>query len=262
MAVGRPSAWPTIWARWDVAYRVKSGIFKATVAQKPTMPVSEGMKKRRNSPVLWNLLGVSSTGPIPPALPVTQNRSSSPTTSMNGSPMPSRNLMVSIRRQMTNIFSTQERKKQTHKHDEWGADDLEKLDGFDPAPNDKHIHRPEEKKANPRARWQARGARPDDSQHRVNGLTADPRLDTEPAASHESSQNRRYVRPAHTERSANENRERNAVLGTRVRIQNHWNKHDQVAEQNCADGLIPIHPAGNEAGRKHVGRDADAHGDP
>jgi len=138
-----------------------------------------------------------------------------------------------------------EQEQQPDNQHEWCADALEKLDGFDPAPNDKHIHRPEEKKANPRARWQARGARPDDSQHRVNGLTADPRLDTEPAASHESSQNRRYVRPAHTERSANENRERNAVLGTRVRIQNHWNKHDQVAEQNCADGLIPIHPAGN-----------------
>ena len=38
-------------------------MFSATVAQKPTMPVSDGMKKRKNSAVVWNLLGALSTGP-------------------------------------------------------------------------------------------------------------------------------------------------------------------------------------------------------
>src|SRR6516164_5869009 len=72
IALGSPSACPTICARCDLAYRVKSGIFSATVAQNPTIPVSAGMKKRTNSAVLWNLLGVRSTGPNPPALRVIQ----------------------------------------------------------------------------------------------------------------------------------------------------------------------------------------------
>jgi hypothetical protein len=32
-------------------------MFNAHVAQKPTMAVSDGMKKRMNAPVVWNLLG-------------------------------------------------------------------------------------------------------------------------------------------------------------------------------------------------------------
>jgi len=90
-------------------------MLSATVAQKPTMPVSEGMKKRRNSAVLWNLLGALSTGPRPPALPVIHHRRRSPIPSMKGAPMPSRNLMVSMPRQMTAMFSAQKAKKQTRR---------------------------------------------------------------------------------------------------------------------------------------------------
>ena len=39
----------------------------AAAGAKITMPVSEGMKKRTNSPVVWNRLGALSTGPNPPA---------------------------------------------------------------------------------------------------------------------------------------------------------------------------------------------------
>src|SRR2546430_1990276 len=96
-------------------------MFNATVAQKPTMPVSDGTKKRKNSPFVLNLLGVLSTGPKPPALRVIHHKSKSPTPSMNGAPMPSRNLIVSIPRQMTNMFNNQNAKKHTHEMPEWFA---------------------------------------------------------------------------------------------------------------------------------------------
>src|SRR5512140_930532 len=87
-------------------------MFSATVAQKPTIAVSEGIKNGRNSESVWNLLGVESTGPNPPALLVIHHSSSTPTPSMNGAPMPSRNLMVSMPFQTTTIFSSQKEKKQ------------------------------------------------------------------------------------------------------------------------------------------------------
>ena len=59
-------------------------MFKATVAQKPTIPVNDGMKKCMKSVVELNLLGALSTGPRPPALPVIHQSSSKPTPSMNG----------------------------------------------------------------------------------------------------------------------------------------------------------------------------------
>ncbi|MCY1367351.1 hypothetical protein D9M69_542800 [compost metagenome] len=40
MGIGRPMAWPTIWSFCDLAKRVKSGMLSASVAQKPTSPVS------------------------------------------------------------------------------------------------------------------------------------------------------------------------------------------------------------------------------
>jgi len=87
-------------------------MFSATVAQKPTIPVSEGMKKRTNSPVVLNLLGLLNTGPSPPALRVIHQSSKSPIPSMKGAPMPSRNLIVSMPRQITAMLSSQNAKKQ------------------------------------------------------------------------------------------------------------------------------------------------------
>ena len=72
------------------------------------------MKKCRNSPVVLNLLGLASTGPSPPALRVIHHSSSSPTANMNGALTPCRNLMLSIPRQTTNIFNSQNAKKQIH----------------------------------------------------------------------------------------------------------------------------------------------------
>ena len=83
------------------------------MAQKPTMPVSDGMKNFRNAAVDVNLLGALRTGPRPPALPVIQKSSRRPTQSMKGAPIPSRNLMVSMPRQMTAMLTSQKAKKQT-----------------------------------------------------------------------------------------------------------------------------------------------------
>src|SRR5881227_2953967 len=87
-------------------------MFSATVAQKPTIPVNDGMKKRKNSALVWNLLGVFSTGPRPPALPVTQKKSSKPTASRNGAPTPSSQRMVSMPFHTTHMLINQKKKKQ------------------------------------------------------------------------------------------------------------------------------------------------------
>src|SRR5215813_15016547 len=94
-------------------------MFKATVAQKPTIAVSDGTKTRRNSAVVLNLLGVLSTGPRPPAFLVIHHKRRRPIPSMNGAPMPSRNLIVSIPRQITSMFKDQNARKHTHETLVW-----------------------------------------------------------------------------------------------------------------------------------------------
>jgi hypothetical protein len=91
---------------------VKSGIFSATVAQNPTIPVSDGMKNRMNSAVVWNLLSPFSTTPRPPALLVTHHSSSNPTASRNGAPRFSSMRMLSTPFQTTHILINQKAKKQ------------------------------------------------------------------------------------------------------------------------------------------------------
>src|ERR1700676_4583407 len=100
-------------------------MFSATVAQNPTIAVSDGTKKWKNSPAVLNLLGALRTGPKPPALRVIHHSNSSATPSMNGAPMPSRNLMVSMPRQTTNMFSSQKEKKQIQ-----GAAAIRPLGGY------------------------------------------------------------------------------------------------------------------------------------
>src|ERR1700722_13906006 len=93
-------------------------MFSATVAQKPTIPVSDGMKKRKKSALDWNLLGALRTGPRPPASLVIHHSSSNPTANMNGAAMPSRYFIVSMPRRITNMFSAQNAKKQIQSPDD------------------------------------------------------------------------------------------------------------------------------------------------
>src|SRR5256885_13223373 len=93
-------------------------MFNETVAQKPTTPVSEGMKKRKNSLKLWNFDGVASMGPKPPALLRAQRRRASPMSSRNGAEMPCKKRMVSIPRRITRTLRNQKKTKQMAGPDE------------------------------------------------------------------------------------------------------------------------------------------------
>jgi len=106
------------------------------------------------------------------------------------------------------------------------------------------------------------GCGPYDFQHGVDGRAADPRLDAEPAAGDQRAQDGGNVGAAHAKRRAHENRKRDAIFCACVRVEKHGDEDDQVAQQDGADGLLPIHAAGDEAGRQHVSGDADRHGDP
>ena len=70
------------------------------------------------------------------------------------------------------------------------------------------------------------------------------------------------VRATHSKRCAHEDWERNAVLCPGMRVQNHRNQNDQVAEKNGADRLLPTHSARNKARSQHVGGNTNAHRDP
>ena len=125
--------------------------------------------------------------------------------------------------------------------------------------NHQHVQQPESEEANPHAGRKGADAGERNLQHGIDRLTADPGLNAEPTASHQRAQNRRHIRAAHAERRAHKNRKRNAVLRARVRVQQHRNEHDQVAQQNRADRLPPTHAAGDQTRRQHVSRNADAH---
>src|SRR5581483_4104812 len=79
------------------------------------------------------------------------------------------------------------------------ADPFQEFDGFDPAPDHRDIERPERKEADPYASGKLAGAGPHDFQHRVDRLSADPRLNPEPPAGYERPQYGRNVRPANPE---------------------------------------------------------------
>src|SRR5215468_7899488 len=96
-------------------------MFSATVAQKPTIAVKEGTKNTKNSDGVWKRLGALRTGPKPPARRVIHQSSRTPTLSMNGAPMPSRNFMVSMPFHTTTMFNSQNEKKHTQMDQEASA---------------------------------------------------------------------------------------------------------------------------------------------
>ncbi len=61
---------------------------------------------------------------------------------------------------------------------------------------------------------------------------------------------------------AREDREGDAVLRARVRVEEDGDEDDGVAQQDRDDGLPPAHPHRHEAGGQHVGGDAVGHADP
>src|SRR5450432_3252121 len=70
-------------------------------------------------------------------------------------------------------------KQDAHGQHKWRADAFKNLDGLDTAPDHGHVQRPESQKAYP---LKIGCAGPDDLEHGINRLTADPGLNTKPAA--------------------------------------------------------------------------------
>src|ERR1700744_5171056 len=89
-------------------------MFNESVAQYPTIAVSEGKKKCKKEPVEWNRLGAESIGPQPPALCSIQKSSANDITNINGAEKLCRKRIDSPPRQPTNIFSSQKPRKLAH----------------------------------------------------------------------------------------------------------------------------------------------------
>lgn len=155
-----------------------------------------------------------------------------------------------------------EKKKQADEEHEGRADAFEELDGFNAAPDDEHVDGPKKEEAEPGAAGKICGGGPNDAEHGVNGLAADPGLNAEPAASDQGSKNRGNVCAANAEGGAHENGEGDSVFGASVGVEEHGNQDNEIAEKNGEDGLHPVHATGDEAGSKHVGGNANAHGHP
>ena len=236
IVVGSATTWPTICSRWLRPKRVKSGMLSESVAQKPIIAVSDGTKTGKNSPSVWNLPGCASSGPRPFASRTAHTSSTAVMTSTNGAAQ----------------FST--RAQQVHA-----------------AVDDEDVEAPEEQEREPLGRRCGR-AKPAPSsvgqpgtsarEERLQRLAADPGLDAEPAAGDERAHQRRQVRAERAVGGAREDRERDAVLRARVRVEQDRDEHDRVAEQDRDERLPPVHARGHEARREHVGRDAVRHADP
>ena len=95
-----------------------------------------------------------------------------------------------------------------------------------------------------------------------DGLAADPGLYAEPPAGNQGAEHGGDVGAAHAEGGADEDRKGNAVFGARMCVEQHGDEHDQVAEEDGADGLPPAHTSGDQAAREHIGGNADGHRHP
>jgi hypothetical protein len=89
-------------------------MFKATVAQKPTIAVSDGTKNRQSSRPDRNLPGELRTGPIPPASRTTHHSITTPIMSKKGADTFSTSRIKSKPFQTTYTFSAQKTPKQIH----------------------------------------------------------------------------------------------------------------------------------------------------
>jgi len=130
---------------------------------------------------------------------------------MNGAPIPSRNLIVSIPRQITIMLMAQKRKKQIQLLPE---DLLRRAIRFATS-----------------SRWLARQSMPGcrtsqqaTSARKIAGI----------------------FRSAHAKRCAHEYGKRDAVTRARVRIQEHGNQHNQIPQKYGEHRLNPTHPACNQ----------------
>jgi len=78
--------------------------------------------------------------------------------------------------------------------------------------------------------------------HGVDGFATNPGLNAEPAASDESAQNGRNVGAENSEGGARKNRKWDAVLSSGMRVEQHGNQHQDVAEKDGEERLLAIMP--------------------
>lgn len=161
------------------------------------------------------------------------------------------------------------KQKQTERDEERRFDIQEPANAIDSLVNDQHVDAPEKEKAeqlrqsNSKCAVRVAGERGCENRNDfVNRAAADPGLDSEPAAGNEGPHERRNVGAGRAERSATKNWKRNSVTRSSVRVQDDWEKDDEIAEKNCQNSLPPIHPAADERGSQHVGGNAGRHRNP
>ena len=122
MVVGRPSTWPSAWARWLLPNRVKSGMLSDSVDQNAIIPISAGgnstNQKLLPQPTLPGSLRI---GPKPPALPTIQASSPSATISTNGAAQFSKRRTAFIPRRMMKMLIAQKIAKLSHWVQCWPA---------------------------------------------------------------------------------------------------------------------------------------------
>ena len=223
---------PTTCSLWLRPKRVKSGMLRESVAQKPIIAVSEGRRRGKNSRT-WGTFGLREERPEALRLPDRPHEEDERDDE-------------DVRRAQ---FSTRLRRS---------------IRG-------RSRRRSGPRKGGTRAtcrrvgrRSRTRGARasPEDRRGRTcEGPRPDPGLDPEPSAGDERAHERREVRPGRPIRRA---RRRGRGCRTRawVRVQEDRREDDRVAEEDREERLLPVHPGVHEARSQHVGRDAVRHRNP
>src|SRR3569832_1683484 len=147
---------------------------------------------------------------------------------------------------------------------------LEILDAFDALQNDENLNAPEQEECDPCVKCNAEDHRryrsgprgKHHSEEYVDRRAADPGLNTEPTARHNRAQHRWHVRALSSERSPTQYWKRYAVLRTRMRVQDHRDKHDRDAHQDRDHRLPPVHARFDKPARERIGGDDYAHTDP
>ena len=109
---------------------------------------------------------------------------------------------------------------------------------------------------------QGRPFRNDGAEENIECFAANPCLNPKPAARNNCPHQRRQIRSVGAVGRARENREGNAVLCARMRVEQDRNQHDRVAQQNRDQRLPPVHARADQPRREHVRRNTMRHADP
>ncbi len=132
-----------------------------------------------------------------------------------------------------------EKKGQADEKQEGCGDALEEANRFDAAQNHENIEQPEENEADRCAIVKMCPTRRERADHGVDGFAANPSLNAKPAAGDEGAENGGDIGAKNAERGAGENGKWDAVLRAGVRVQQHRNQNQYVAEENSKECLAP-----------------------